>query len=399
MEAKEIAQEQCETEKLFYQDSHMQEFDAVVLACEERKDGFGIVLDRTAFFPEGGGQFGDTGWLNEMPVIDTKEKKGIIYHVTGTAMEVGTKVHGKLDFAKRFDRMQQHTGEHILSGIVHSLYGYDNVGFHLGEELTTLDFNGELTKEQVQDVEIQANQAVFANLPVKILYPDKAALAELDYRSKIEIEGQVRIVEIPGVDLCACCAPHVDTTGEIGLIKILSCNRHRGGCRMVMVSGMRALMDYQHKQHSVTEVSVALSAKPENIADAVLRVKKQQMKLRENLNRIQATYLKEKLDAVSSKDTAVLIFEEELDTPAVRNFVNDAMGISDGICGAFVGNDQDGYHYIIGSNKKDVRVLARVLNEQFNGRGGGKPEMVQGSLMGDEAAIRAAITAAITENV
>lgn len=397
MEAKEITQMHCETQKLFYQDSHMQEFEATVLACEERKDGYEIVLDRTAFFPEGGGQFGDNGWLNEISVYDTQEKNGVIRHLTKQELPVGISVRGKLDFTQRFDRMQQHTGEHILSGIVHSLYGYDNVGFHLGAEFTTLDFNGELTPEQVQDVEVRANQAVFLNQPIHILYPDKNELEKMDYRSKIEIAGQVRLVEIPGVDLCACCAPHTKTTGEIGMIKILSCDRHRGGCRMVMVSGMRALKDYQQKQRSVTEVSVALSAKPEKIGEAVRHVKEQQMQLRENLNRIQAVYLKSKLENVRPEDQTVLLFETELDTVAVRNFINDVMEISDGICGVFVGNDAEGYRYIIGSRKQDVRNVTRSLNERFQGRGGGKPEMTQGSLKGARDEIRNVIQAVCLE--
>lgn len=391
MEPKEIAQEQCATEKLFYEDSHMREFDAVVVGCEERKEGFGVILDRTAFFPEGGGQFGDTGWLNDLEVVDTREKKGVIYHVMRQPMELGTKVHGRLHFEQRFDRMQQHTGEHIISGIVHALFGCDNVGFHLGADITTLDFNRELTPEQVQDVEVRTNRAVFANVPVQVRYPDKETLAEMEYRSKIEIEGQVRIVEIPGVDMCACCAPHTSTTGEVGLIKILSCDRHRGGCRMTMVSGMRALQDYRAKQQSVTEVSVTLSAKPEKIGEAVLHAKEQQMKLRENLNRMQAVYLKGKLAAVQPEDTSVLLFEEELDTVAIRNFINDAMAICDGICGAFVGNDQMGYRYILGSRTADMRQVSRQLNEKFQGRGGGKPEMVQGSLNGTQAEITAAV--------
>lgn len=389
MEAKEITESLCITEKLFYMDSHMQKFEAQVLACEKMGDGYGVVLDQTAFFPEGGGQFGDTGWLSGIPVTDTKEKKGVIYHMTEEALEIGKTVSGKLDFEKRFDRMQQHSGEHIISGIVHCLYGFDNVGFHLGNEMTTLDFNGELSGEQVEEVEKRSNRAVFSNLPVQVLYPDKKELEEMEYRSKIEIAGQVRIVEIPGVDICACCAPHVACTGEIGLIKILSCERHRGGCRMVMVSGMRALMDYREKQRSVTEVSVALSAKPGEIAKAVLHAKEQQAALRENLNRIQAVYLKKKAEEIRSEDKVVCIFEEEMDTPAIRNFVNDAMNRCDGLCAVFVGKDKEGYHYILGSRQMDARVAAKKLNERFQGRGGGKPEMVQGSLgCGTEEEIR-----------
>ncbi len=382
MEEKHMFSNEKETEKLYYKDSHKKEFEARVLRCEKNAqgDGYRIVLDRTAFFPEGGGQFGDIGWLNEVKVTDTREKGGIIFHETKEPLEEGSTVKGRLDFEVRFDRMQQHTGEHILSGLVHYLYGYDNVGFHLGEEITTLDFNGELTGEQVEDLELRANGAVFGNVPVQVLYPSKEQLQKVDYRSKIEIEGQIRIVSIPGYDICACCAPHVDRTGEIGLIRIVGCEKHRGGCRMTILCGFRALRDARRKQQSVTEVSVALSAKPERIGEAVQHLREEQTKLREQLNRVQERYLEQKLSALSKEETCVCIFEEELDTIAARNFVNRAMEQCSGICGAFIGTDEKGYHYILGSRNVDVRVCAKMLQERFHGKGGGKPEMVQGSL-------------------
>ena len=204
------------TEKLYDKDSYLQEFQATVISCEQKSETtWSIVLDKTAFFPEGGGQTGDTGWLNEIEVIDTREKAGVIYHETKVPLEVGMHVAGKIDFAKRFDKMQQHTGEHILSGIVCATYGYNNVGFHLSTEITTLDFDGELSAEQVRELEIKVNQAIHANIPVQVKFPTKAELSEMEYRSKIEIEGQVRIVEIPEIDRCACCAPHVRTTAEV----------------------------------------------------------------------------------------------------------------------------------------------------------------------------------------
>lgn len=386
-----------ETKKLYYEDSHMKEFTATVLSCEERltakgkKDGYAVVLDQTAFFPEGGGQFGDRGWIDDVEVYDTHEKGGVILHYTKTHVEAGKTVTGKLDFAERFSRMQEHSGEHMVSGIVHRLHGYDNVGFHLGSENTTLDFNGELSEEQLLEVERLANEAVFADLPVQISYPSKEELKTIDYRSKIEIEGQVRLVEIPGVDLCACCAPHVNHTGEIGMIKLISCDRHRGGCRVTMLAGVRALKDYQEKQAQVTAVSVALSAKPDKIGEAVLRLKEQQEATRFQLNRMQAIYLEQKLASISPEDKTALLFEEDLDNVAVRNFVNSAVERFDGICAAFVGTDEKGYRYILGSKTKDVRELAKELNSRFAGKGGGKPEMVQGSLTGAEAEIRAAI--------
>ena len=207
------------TEKLFETESHRKEFRATVLECAPSDSGYEVVLDRTAFFPEGGGQAADTGILGGVRVKDVQERDGIVYHTTEGNLEVGAGVEGLLDWDIRFSRMQQHTGEHIVSGLMHSRFGYDNVGFHLGEEVCTLDLNGPVTKEQLKEIEVAANKVVFANLPVEIRYPSKEELAVLDYRSKREIEGQVRIVSIPGYDVCACCAPHVKSTGEIGLIK------------------------------------------------------------------------------------------------------------------------------------------------------------------------------------
>ena len=377
------------TVKLYDTDSYLKEFTATVVSCEQKNDTtYRIVLDQTAFFPEGGGQTGDLGWLNDVEVIDTREKAGVVYHETKVPMEPGTQVAGKIDFAVRYDKMQQHTGEHILSGIVCATYGYNNVGFHLSTEITTLDFDGELSAEQVRDLEVKANEMIHANIPVQVKFPTKEELGNMDYRSKIEIEGQVRIVEIPGVDRCACCAPHVKMTGEVGLIKIVSCDRHRGGCRLTIVCGMRALKDYQQKQESVGKVSAALSAKPDKIAEAVAHLQEQQAKLREQLNHIQAMYLEGKLEKISAQDKYVCIFEESLDSVAMRNFVNGAMERCDGVCGAFIGNDECGYHYILGSKTVDVREISKNLNAQFHGKGGGKPQMVQGSLNGSAKEIK-----------
>lgn len=388
MEEKQMTVRGNSTEKLFYKDSHRKEFTATVVSCEKGKKGYQVVLDQTAFFPEGGGQFGDIGWLDGVEVLDTHEKGGIIYHETKEPLEAGTVVSGKLNFEERFDRMQQHTGEHIVSGIVHRLYGFDNVGFHLGTDVTTLDFNGELSAEQAAEVEMRANRAVFENVPVEVRYPSKEELKDMEYRSKIEIEGQVRIVSVPGYDICACCAPHVDRTGEIGLIKIVSCEKHRGGCRVTIVCGLRALLDYRQKQQSVSEVSVALSAKPDKIGEAVVHLKEQQARTKEQLNRMQAVYLQQKLSEITPEDRNVCIFEEEMDNIAVRNFINDAMERCGGICGAFIGTDENGYRYILGSKNEDVRAFSKELNARFQGKGGGKPEMVQGSLTGSEEEIR-----------
>ena len=377
------------TEKLFYEDGYLKEFRGTVLSCtKDQKEGqYKVVLDRSTFFPEGGGQYGDTGWLDDVEVLDTQEKDGVIWHRTNAPLTEGQEITGKLNWEQRFDKMQQHTGEHIVSGIVHKWFGYNNVGFHLGDEVCTMDFDGEISREQLEKIEWEANRAVVENVEVLVSYPSQKELESLEYRSKIEIEGQVRIVRIGDVDMCACCAPHVSRTGEVGMIKVISCDRHRGGCRMTIQCGDRALEDYRKKQEGVTAVSVALSAPPEKVGDAVLHMKEQMDQIRMKLNQMQASYLAGKLEEIKADDKFVCLFEEELDNIAVRNFVNDACERCQGICAAFVGTDETGYRYIIGSSSTDVREFAKKLNEAFSGKGGGKPEMVQGSLKGSRSDI------------
>ena len=249
------------TEKLFYENSHLAEFDAAVTECRQNGECFEVELDRTAFFPEGGGQYADTGTLGGVPVLDVQERGGHILHMTEESFEIGTLVKGKIDWSERFMKMQQHTGEHIVSGIVHGRFGYNNVGFHLGSEDCTMDFDGEISREELAEIELEANRAVWKNLEVQTLYPSKEELAHIEYRSKIEIEGQVRIIVIPGYDTCACCAPHVERTGEIGVIKLVNMQRYKGGVRVTMLCGIRALADYAVKQREAEAVSAMLCAK------------------------------------------------------------------------------------------------------------------------------------------
>ena len=220
------------TEKLFYEDSHMITFLATVIACEKAGDYYEAVLTRTAFFPEGGGQYADTGRIDGVEVVDVQERQGLIYHKLSEPLELGKEVEGTIDWEERFSKMQQHSGEHIVSGLVHRTYGYDNVGFHMGKDAVTMDFNGVLTREQLKEIEKKANEAVVKNIDIQVLYPTKEQLEKIEYRSKIEIDGQVRIVEVPGYDTCACCAPHVKKTGEIGIIKLVGVQNYKGGVRV-----------------------------------------------------------------------------------------------------------------------------------------------------------------------
>ena len=266
--------ESSQTEKLFYNNSHQKSFEATVLSCQKKENYYEIVLDQTAFFPEGGGQYADTGYLGDAKVLDVQEQEGQILHRTDQELPVGEKVTGQLDWELRFMKMQQHTGEHIVSGIVHERYGYENVGFHLGNEDCTMDFNGEIPVEDLQEIEFRANQAVWENLKIQILYPSKEEEKEMTYRSKIEITGQVRVVIVPGYDACACCAPHVDFTGEIGLIKLVGMQRYKGGVRVTMLCGGRAMADYALKQKQAKEISAMLCAKENELTDAVAHLQK-----------------------------------------------------------------------------------------------------------------------------
>lgn len=376
------------TEKLFYTDSHLQEFTAEVVSCRPCDNGYKAVLSRTAFFPEGGGQAADTGVIDGIRVYDVQEKGEQIFHYLEGELEEGKTVTGQIDWDKRFSRMQQHSGEHIVSGIVHARFGYDNVGFHLNDELCTLDLSGPLTKEELREVENAANEAVFANVPVQISYPSKEKLKTLDYRSKIEIDGQVRIVTIPGYDVCACCAPHVYFTGEIGLIKLVQSQNYKGGIRITMLCGRRALKDYQQKEESVKTIMGSLSAKEELIAEAVERVKEECTQLKSELAETRYQILEAQAEKIPEGQKKVCIFDSKLSGNEPRELMNLVLKKGTEVCAVFAGNEESGYRYVIGSETEDVRQYSKILKEQFDGRGGGKPVMVQGSVNGSEEAIR-----------
>nr|WP_296093948.1 alanine--tRNA ligase-related protein [uncultured Dorea sp.] len=375
------------TEKLFYQDSHRTEFTAKVISCEEAKDGYRVVLDQTVFFPEGGGQYADTGMLGDTEVTDVHEKDDVIYHTTKAPLEAGSEVNGKINWDERFEKMQQHTGEHIVSGIVHERFGYNNVGFHLGSDYCTMDFDGPISKEQLKEIEAAANEAVYQDLEIKILYPSKDELKDLDYRSKIEIEGQVRIVEIPGYDVCACCAPHVKTTGEIGAIKLVSMVNYKGGERITMLCGRRAMRDYEKKDSMTKEISALLCAKEYEVAEAVVRLKDEQNRMKSQLAEMQQKLLEYRVAEIAVDQKIVTVFDSTLSGNLPREMMNKLLDKGAEICAVFAGTDEEGYRYVIGSRSEDVRLLSKMLNTTFQGRGGGKPEMVQGSVKGTRTEI------------
>ena len=377
------------TEKLFYIDSHMKNFTARVEACIKDKEKYWVVLDRTAFFPEGGGQYADTGTLDGMEVLDVKEKDGKIFHLLKSPLVLGSSVKGEMRWKERFTKMQQHTGEHIVSGLIHGKFGYNNVGFHLGSEDCTMDFDGEITREELREIEWEANHAVVQNLEVVVSYPSKEELEVLAYRSKIEIAGQVRIVTIPGYDVCACCAPHVKKTGEIGVIKLTNVQRYKGGVRIRMLCGFRALEDYDKKEDYAKEISAELCAKESTIVEAVRHLKEEYAREKMRSADLERKWLAYRAKEIPQEEDAVCVFEEHLGGDALRMLMNLLLEQERICCVVFGGNDTDGYRYVMGSRSIDVRPLAKEMNGYFSGKGGGKPEMVQGTVLGKAEELQA----------
>jgi len=365
------------TERLYYTDSHMRDFGARVLECSKLDKGWSVILDRTAFFPEGGGQLADTGIIGSVRVRDVQMLEGRIVHYTDGPLPAGERVICRIDWQQRFRRMQSHSGEHIVSGLVHRLFGYENVGFHMGESIT-IDFDGELSWEQLMQVETLANEAVCKNLPIRCFFPGEQELKSLEYRSKLELTEDVRLVEIEDIDLCACCAPHVSSTGEIGLIKIQDSMRHRGGVRISLVCGEDALEDYRRKQDSAAAISAALSVKRDAIAPAVSKLLDEQQRQKERIAQVSLALAAMKAQAVEKTEGNICVFDDVLDEVATRELVNLLVEKCGGIAAVFHGSDAEGYRYVMGSKTIDLRAASRQINAGIMGKGGGSREMIQG---------------------
>ena len=374
----------AKTRKLYDQDAYQTEFDAVVESCVEAQENgvtvYQVILDQTLFFPEEGGQSADQGLIENIEVLDVQSKNEVIIHTLKNPLEQGKKVHGKVCWNHRFNNMQQHSGEHIFSGLVNQQYGYDNVGFHLSNQIVTLDFNGVLTYEQAAEIERKANEVIISNLPIQVTFPSKEELTTLTYRSKIEIEGQVRIVTIPGVDVCACCAPHVKFTGEIGMLKLMSIQNYKGGVRISILCGYRALEDYREKVNVISQLSTELSSNQENLVEAVKRVKEVAQGLKQELTAAKKDYIEAKIEQIPQSQDNVFLFDNNLDAFTMRSAVNQMTEVHKGVCGIFSGTDEDGYQFIFGSKTEDTRKVMEGLKEHLSAKGGGSPAMVQGSL-------------------
>ena len=380
------------TQKLYYQDSFLREFSASVLRCETAGDVWKVTLDRTAFYPEGGGQPADHGVLKtaagEIAVTDVHEKDGEVIHTCAAPVETGAAVSGTVDWNRRFDHMQQHSGEHIISGILCRLYHCDNVGFHLGAETVTIDYNAEITWEQALEAERLANEAVWADRETEITYPPPEALAALEYRSKKELTGQVRIVEFPGADRCACCGTHVVRAGQVGLIKVLSCQKFREGVRMEILCGARALRYLGGVYDQTRALGQRLSVKPLETLAAAERLTAELSAAKERIASLEQTAFAA-LAAEQAGKGDVLLFQPPMRPDSLRRLA-DAVGKScGGLAAVFSGEGEKWGYALVRSDGADISPLVKELNQSLRGRGGGRSGFAQGSVQAGSEAITA----------
>ena len=366
------------TEKLFYNDVRKAEFEATVVSCVKNKDRYEVVLDGTYFYPEGGGQPADHGKIDDANVFDVHDKDNEVVHYCDKEVECGNKVKAWVDMERRHRLMQQHSGEHIVSGLIHKHFGYDNVGFHMGSDCITIDFNGPLTADDLKLVEKEANEAIYRNFDTNIFYPSPEELEKLEYRSKKALEGDVRIVNFKDCDTCACCGLHVVKSGEIGIIKITGSQNYKGGTRVTMLAGKQAREDYAVKDSIVHGISNLLSAKPYETKEAVERLMKERNEIKEQLVAAKKQIFELKRDSLKEDETCAVFFEENMEPFELRLFTEMLLEKVPSAA-VFSGNDEEGYKYAVGSTKTDMSAFIKEANKALGGRGGGRGNIMQGA--------------------
>lgn len=368
--------------KKLYDDSHLVEFEATVLDCYQEDEFWWIELDETAFFPEGGGQPSDKGALNDAEIFDVQIKDDKIYHKSSKELKKGEKVKGVIDFNRRLDFMQQHSGEHIVSGVARKLFGCENVGFHLSEDIVTLDLDKLLDEEQLLEIEKGANQKVYDNVDFNIYYPDYETLKNLDYRCKKELKGEIRIVDIDTVDRCACCAPHVKKSGEIGVIKLLSHEKLRGGTRIEIKCGNRAMEDYNEKYSNISAISSLLCVKQNETADAVERLLSSIGELKSVILDMKRQKINDLVENFEPQNDVTAEFEDSLEIKDMQHFCDALYKKAGGIRAVFSKNEK-GIAFVICGDADSLNAWFKEFKTAFTVRGGGRNGMVSGTVLGE----------------
>ena len=375
------------TDKLYESDAYLRAFSAEVLRCEREKDAYGVVLDRTAFYPEGGGQPGDRGVLGGVVVTDTHIAAGVVTHFCAGPLPVGAQVRGEIDWARRFDHMQQHSGEHICSGLICERFHCDNVGFHMSADIVTIDFNADISWDALLEIEARANQYIYEDHAIDIQFHRGAELDAIDYRSKKTLDGDVRIVVFPGADCCACCGTHVTRSGQVGVVKFLSCQKFREGVRIELLCGQRAYRYLSATWAQNLRVAQSLSAKPTESAAAVERLENELSSLKLRAARLESQVFAQVAARLAGQGD-VLLFEEDMAPDSVRKLCDAVMNTCGGRCAVFAGTE-GAWKYAVGQVDGDLRDLVKQLNAALSGRGGGKPFFAQGSAQATRAQIEA----------
>ena len=376
------------TERLFDKDSHLLEFDARVLSCEPDGGRFWISLDASAFAPEGGGQPSDIGYLDDACVVDVRERDGVLYHLTDKALLKERTVHGRVDYFRRLRHLQNHTGEHIVTGLFFREYGMNNVGFHLGHSDVTLDLDGSVDLPTMRRMERLANLVVAENREVRILYPDNETLARLAYRSKKEVEGRVRLVEIEGIDLCACCVPHVKRTGEVGGIWLLSAERYKGGTRIHMKCGLDAIEHANVEHDRENQLSMLLSLPSERIFEGVKKLVDDLAAAKYRIVGMKREKIEQRVREVSATESHLCFFENDFDVNELRLMVQGVVDKTGGVCAAFSGDDERGYCFVLADKSGAFEQTTMRFRSEFSAKGGGKAPFLQGTVNACETAIR-----------
>lgn len=360
--------------KKYYEDCHLRHFEATVTACEKTEKGYEIILDATAFYPEGGGQACDRGTLGSVRVLEVREEGESVIHLCDGPLMPGDIVEGSIDWERRFDQMQQHTGEHIVSGIVHRLYGFDNTGFHVGADVITVDFDGIIPQEDIPKIEAEANRVVWQNLTLRCWYPSEEELPNVGYRTKRALPWPVRIVEIPGVDKCACCGVQVAMTGEVGLVKLFSCVKFHQGVRIEMACGSRALALLNAAYDQNRQVSQAFSAKIFETGEAARAMNKRLADSEFRATGLQKQIFDQIAQGYRGKGN-VLLHRPDCPPADLRELADRIADVCGGIAFLYSGSN-----ICLASRTDDLKEIGKELKARFNARGGGKPGFFQGTL-------------------
>ncbi len=381
------------TIKLYDQDSECFGFESKVVSVRPQKEGILIELESTAFFPEAGGQSADSGFLGGFRVKDVMiDEQGRILHLCQKEDEdvsipkAGDVIKGEIDAERRLSFMRHHSGEHLFSGLAHRCFSYDNVGFHLSDHICTMDYNGVLSPEDVAMLERKSNEIILQNRPILSYYPDEATLEKADYRCKGELTPPIRFVEIENADLCACCAPHVRFTGEIGLLKVVEAKAYKGGMRLAIVCGLKAFDELSRRFDTLLSASGLLSSHWSELPLRIRELQEERFTTHQRIISLEQALLEARLAHIPATSSDALLFVEAADEKAAREIINVQMTLREGFCGVFIGKDEN-YRFILGSRAHDMKKTADQLRQSLGGKCGGSSTMIQGQLPASQEAI------------